>query len=152
MQIRKKAKNARVDQQVSTMTTNGMGGVRNESHFEARVMGQVNVENVVPLVPSEILEEEQMEVGEVIRETFKGDVNQIDMYLERTILMIEDQENVVPVVPLSEQENANEDIESHAHIDGGDIAIELHLLYLLPHPSFQVERTSGGFFLSIFLF
>jgi hypothetical protein len=107
---------------------------------------------VVPLVPSEILEEEQMEVGEVIRETFKGDVNQIDMHLERIILMIEDQENVVLVVPLSEQENANEDIEFHAHIDGGDIAIELHLLYLLPHPSFQVERMGGGFFLSNFLF
>jgi hypothetical protein len=29
---------------------------------------------------------------------------------------------------LLEQNIANEDIELHAHIDGGDIAIELHLL------------------------
>jgi len=29
---------------------------------------------------------------------------------------------------LPEQENANEDVELHAHINGGDIAIELHLL------------------------
>jgi hypothetical protein len=67
------------------------------------------------------------------------------MDLERTILMIKDQENVVPTIPLLEQKNANEDIEPHAHIDGGDITIELHLLYLLPYPSFQVERMRGGF-------
>ncbi len=42
--------------------------------------------------------------------------------------MIEDQENVIHVVPLLEQENANEDVELHAHIDGGDIAIKHHLL------------------------
>ncbi len=44
---------------------------------------QVNVENVVPLVPSEIVEEEQLEVGEDIGETFKGDVDQIELDLER---------------------------------------------------------------------
>ncbi len=34
----------------------------NERHLEAGVMGQqVSVENVVPLVPSEIVEEEQVE-------------------------------------------------------------------------------------------
>jgi hypothetical protein len=61
-----------------------MGGVTNERHLEARVMGQqVNVENVVPLVPSEIVEEEQVEVGEDIGETFKGDVDQIELDLER---------------------------------------------------------------------
>jgi hypothetical protein len=61
-----------------------MGGVTNERHLEARVMGQqVNVENVVPLVPSEIVEEEQLEVGEDIGETFKGDVDQIELDLER---------------------------------------------------------------------
>jgi hypothetical protein len=38
------------------------------------------------------------------------------MDLGKTRLMVE------------EQENANEDGEPHAHIDGGDIAIELHLL------------------------
>ncbi len=50
------------------------------------------------------------------------------MDLGRTILMIEDQENVVLVVPLSKQENANEDVEPFSHIDGSDIAMELHLL------------------------
>jgi hypothetical protein len=68
------------------------------------------------------------------------------MDLERTILMIEDQENVVLVVPLPKQENANGDVELHAHIDGGDIAIELDLLQLLPHPSFQMERMGEVFF------
>jgi hypothetical protein len=50
------------------------------------------------------------------------------MDLERTILMIEDQKNVVLVAPLPEQENANGDVEPHALIDGGDIAIKLDLL------------------------
>jgi hypothetical protein len=51
---------------------------------------QVGVEDVVPLVPSEIVEEEQVEMGEDLGETFKGNVDQIEMDLERTILMIED--------------------------------------------------------------
>ncbi len=42
--------------------------------------------------------------------------------------MIEDQKNVVLVAPLPEQENANGDVEPHALIDGGDIAIKLDLL------------------------
>jgi len=42
--------------------------------------------------------------------------------------MIEEQKNVVLVVLVLKQENANENVESRAHIDGGDIAIELHLL------------------------
>ncbi len=42
--------------------------------------------------------------------------------------MIKDQKNVVFVVPLLKQKNANEGVEPHAHIDGGGIAIELHLL------------------------
>jgi hypothetical protein len=50
------------------------------------------------------------------------------MDLEITILMIKDQKNVVLVAPFSEQKNANEDVEPHAHVDEGDIAIELHLL------------------------
>jgi len=71
---------------------------------------------VVPLVPSEIVEEEQVEVGEDIEKTFKIGFDKIEMDLEITILMVEEQENV------------NESGEPHAHIDGGDIAIELHLL------------------------
>jgi len=56
---------------------------------------------VVPLVTSEIVEEE-VEVGEDVRETSKGNVDQIDMDLERTILMIKDEENIVPTTPLLE--------------------------------------------------
>jgi hypothetical protein len=83
---------------------------------------------VIPLVPSEIIEEEQAEVGEDVKETSKGDANQIEIYLERIILMIEDQGNVVFAIPLPKQKNANEDVEPCAHIDGGGIAIEFHLL------------------------
>jgi hypothetical protein len=60
----------------------------------------------------------------MLGETSKIDFNQIEMDLERTILM----ENVVLAIPLSKQKNANEDGESHAYINGGDIAIEFHLL------------------------
>ncbi len=66
-------------------------------------------------------------MGENVRETCKKYSNKIEMDLEIIILMVEQQENVV-VVPLLKQENANEDGELHAHIDGCDIAIELHLL------------------------
>jgi hypothetical protein len=56
LQTQKKARNARVDQQVSIKAIDGMGGVMNERHLEASVMGQqVGVEDVVPLVPSEIM-------------------------------------------------------------------------------------------------
>jgi hypothetical protein len=58
----------------------------------------------------------------------KGNANQIEIYLEITILMIEDQGNVVFAIPLPMQENANEDVEPYAHIDGSDVAIEFHLL------------------------
>ncbi len=98
----------------------------NERHLEAKVMGQqTGVEDVVPFVPSEIVEEEQMEVGEDVGEISNGDFEQIEMDLEITILMIKDQENVVLAIPLPKKNNANEDVEPHAHIDGGDIAIEL---------------------------
>jgi len=50
-----------------------MGGVMNDEHLEARVMGQqANVENVVPLVVSEIVKEEEMPAGENVGEIFKG--------------------------------------------------------------------------------
>ncbi len=57
---------------------------------------------MVPLVESEIVEEEKVEAGEDVRETSKGNVDQIDMDLERTILMIKDKENIVPTTPLLE--------------------------------------------------
>jgi hypothetical protein len=42
-------------------------------------------------------------------------------------------------------ENANEDVEPHAHIDGGDILNFIYYYNLLPHPSSQVERMGGVF-------
>jgi hypothetical protein len=63
-----------------------------------------------------------VEVGENVGKHVRRILN-----LEITILIIEEQENVI-VVPLLEQENANGDGEPHAHIDGSNIAIELHLL------------------------
>jgi hypothetical protein len=74
---------------------------------------------VVPLVSSEIVEEEQVERNENIEKTFKRNFDQIEMDLEKTILMVEEQKNVVLIAPLQEQENANEDGEPYAHIDGG---------------------------------
>jgi hypothetical protein len=65
----------------------------------------VNVENVVPLVANEIVEKEKMQASEDVGETSKGYVDQVEMDLERTILMIEGQENLIFVTPLSEQEN-----------------------------------------------
>jgi len=78
-------------QQVSKEAIDGMGGVTNERYVEVGVMGQqVNVENVVPLVPSEIIEEEQVKVNEIVGETFKRNADQIEIDLEKTISMIED--------------------------------------------------------------
>lgn len=62
----------------------------------------MNVENVVPWVPSEIVEEEKMEESEYVGEKSKGNVDQIEVDLKRTILMIGDQKNVVIVIPLLE--------------------------------------------------
>ncbi len=47
---------------------------------------------MVPLVPTKIVEKEKMETSEDIKETSKGNVNQIEMYLNIIILMIKDQE------------------------------------------------------------
>ncbi len=41
-----------------------------------------------------------MEASENVGETFKGDADQIEMDLERTILMIEVEENVILIPPL----------------------------------------------------
>jgi len=67
-----------------------MKGLTSEGHLEARVMGQqTNLKNVVPLVPTKIVEKEQMQVVEDVGETSKGDVDQIEMDLNKTILIIE---------------------------------------------------------------
>jgi hypothetical protein len=73
---------------------------------------QVLVKDVVALVAPEIIQEQVQVVGDV-GETFAVDVNKIDANLEKTILMIEKQENVVPILVLGE-ENVNEDVEFHA--------------------------------------
>ncbi len=84
-------------------------------------------------------------MGDKIRDMSMADVDRIEMDLEKNILMIKEQENIV-LAPMLEQKNANEDIKPYGDIDGGDI---LNFTYynLLPHPSFQVERI-GGVFLS----
>jgi uncharacterized protein YifN (PemK superfamily) len=69
-----------------------------------------------------------VEASEDVQETFKGNADQIEMDFKRIILMMENQKNIVLIVPLSEQQNANEDVEPYAHIDKGDTSIELHLL------------------------
>ncbi len=61
---------------------------------------------MVALVPNEIIEE-QVQVGEDIGETSLIDVDKIEAHLEKTILMREEQENVI-FTPMLEQENANE--------------------------------------------
>jgi hypothetical protein len=50
--------------------------------------------------------------------------------------MIEKQENVVHVL-MPKQDNENEVVEPHAHIDGGDI-LKFTYYNLLSHPSSQV--------------
>jgi hypothetical protein len=90
MQTRKKTNNVGASQQVSTKVIHGMKGFTNEGCLEARVMGQqTNVENAIPLVPTKIVEEEQVEAVEDVGETSKEDVDQIEMDLNRTILIIE---------------------------------------------------------------
>jgi len=69
------------------------------------------------------------------------------MDLERTILMIEDLNIIDLGIPLLEQENANEDVELHAHIDGGDIKISLIIIITPPILS-SGEDGWEGFFLS----
>ncbi len=52
----KESKNAGTNQQVSVEGVDGMGGVMNERHLEANVMGQqMSVEDGVPLVLNEIV-------------------------------------------------------------------------------------------------
>jgi hypothetical protein len=55
---------------------------------------QVSVEDVVALVPSDIVEE-QLQASESVGQTIVANVDRIEMDLERTILMIKEQENVV---------------------------------------------------------
>jgi hypothetical protein len=49
---------------------------------------QTSVEDVVPLVPSDIVEEEQVEVGEDVGKTSKRNYDKIEMDLKIIILMV----------------------------------------------------------------
>jgi hypothetical protein len=89
--------------------------------------------------------EEQVWVGEDVV-TSTTNVDRIEMDFERIILMIKEQINVVLIVVMPEQKNANEDVEPHTHIDGGDILNFMYYYNLLPHPSSQVEKMVGVFF------
>jgi hypothetical protein len=73
----------------------------------------VNAQDVIALAPNEIVDE-QMQMGEDVGETSMADANRIVVNLDKTILMIKEQENVVPT-PILEQENANEIVEPHEH-------------------------------------
>jgi hypothetical protein len=107
---------------------------------------QVSAEDVPALAIPKIVQE-QVQVGRDIGKTFVANANRIETDLEKTILMIERQEDVVLPLML-EEENKIYDVEPHAQIDGGDI---LNFFYnLLPHPSFKVERMGGGFFCQYF--
>jgi hypothetical protein len=66
------------------------------------------------------------------------------MDLERTILMIKDLNIIDLGIPLLEQENANEDVEPHAHIDGGDI--KTSLIIIITPPILSSGEDGRGFF------
>lgn len=59
----------------------------------------MSVENVVPLPSSEVVQEEEVQASEDVGEASKGDANQVEMDLKKTILMVEDKENVIPATP-----------------------------------------------------
>ncbi len=83
-----------------------------------RVVGlemQIDAKDVVALATFEIVQE-QVEAGGGVGEAFVENVNRIEANLEKTILMIKRQENVVPT-PMLEEENTNKDVEPHAQID-----------------------------------
>jgi len=103
---------------------------------------QVDAKDVVVLAIPKIVQE-QVQVGGDVGEAFVENANKIEAYLEKTILIKEKQENVVPT-PMLEEKNTNEDVEPHAQIDGGDILNFFN--NLLPHPSSQVERMGEVFF------
>jgi hypothetical protein len=100
-----------------------------EGDLDAGVVGyemQVSIEDVATLVSPKIVQEQMQASGDV-GETSVANADKIEIDLEKVILMIERQENVIPTLVL-EEKNTNEDVEPHAQIDGGDI---LNFLYNL---------------------
>jgi hypothetical protein len=79
MQTQKKVNNGATNQQASTKFAYGMVGVMNEEDLEVGLIGQqaqVGVEDVVALVPSEIVKE-LVQANENIGETSMTNVNRI---------------------------------------------------------------------------
>ncbi len=116
----------------------GIRGIMKERDVEVGVIGQ-QVEDVVAQAPNGNIEEEMqanVEVGEIF---IIIDVSRIEVELQRTIDIIEDQEIVAP-----RQENANGDVEFHAQIDGGDI-VYLIIINCRTHP-LQLRGWVGFFF------
>jgi hypothetical protein len=70
---------------------------------------QISAKDVVALVIPENVQE-QVQVGGDVRETSVVDVDRIEANLEKTVLTIENQTNVVPILVL-EEENTNENVE-----------------------------------------
>jgi hypothetical protein len=92
----------------------GIGGV------EVGVIGQ-QVEDALALAPNGNIKE-GMQANVEVGKTFEtADVCRIEVKLQRTIDMIEDQEIVA-----HGQENANGDVDLRVQIDGGEI---LYLTY-----------------------
>jgi hypothetical protein len=81
---------------------------------------ETNVEDAIVLVPNGNMEE-QLQPNVEVEETFVTiDVTRIEIELQSTINMIEEQE----IVTLR-QENANGDVELYAQIDGRDDILNL---------------------------
>ncbi len=90
-----------------------------------------------------------MKVGGDIKETSMEDADGIKVDLEKIILMLKEQKNVIPTQMLK-LENVNEDVELHEHIDGGDI---LNLIYydLFPTHPFKWRRWAEVFLSNLWL-
>ncbi len=110
-----KTRNGVGDQQAQVEVVCGIRGVMKEKDVKVGVIGQ-QAKDVVALAPNGNIEEEMqtnVEVGEIFTII---NVSRIEVELQKTIDIIEDQE----IVALG-QENANGDVELRVQIDGGDI-------------------------------
>ncbi len=94
MEIQKKGRITTSNQQASTKSTYGMAFIMNEIDLETKVIGQqvqVGVEDELTLAFNGNMEE-QVQANVDVRETFMVDVSRIEVELQKTIDMIEDQE------------------------------------------------------------
>ncbi len=100
-----------VGQEMQVSIEDGIGG----GDLEAKVVGQemqVSAEDVAELaIPKSA--KKKLQIGGDIRKTYVVNVDKIETNLEKTILMIKRQEDVVLPLML-EEENINKDVEIHA--------------------------------------